>query len=122
VGGPNYHPSLTDGTFDRRAAPQSRPDVPAVRQRTEEMQQTDAPDAGQILAEFDRTKRGEGAKKLQIALKTYENHPFVDCRIWWRRQDGTWMPTKRGITFRARELGDVQRALAEAAKRMGASQ
>jgi hypothetical protein len=122
MGAPRYHPDLVSGALDKpRPGQQGRPDLPAVRQRMQEMDQAEAPDAGQVLLEIDRTKRGEGPEKLRIALKEYEGHPYLDLRIWWQRQ-GQWLPGKKGVTLRARDLADVQRVLAEAAKRMGVSQ
>jgi len=120
--GAHYHPSLTDGTFDRKPANQSRPDMQELRQQVAQAEQTDAPDAGDVLLELDRSKKGEAPEKLRIAIKEYESHKYLDCRIWWRRQDGTWLPTKRGITVRGRELSDVMRVLAEAGKKLGANQ
>jgi len=108
---PHYHPSLSDGSLDRpRTAPPSVPDA-----------QRPPPDAGQVLLTLDRTKKGEGPERLQIAVKQYEGHKYLDLRVWWRKGNA-WLPSKRGITIRARELADVTRVLNEAARLMGGAQ
>jgi len=66
---------------------------------------------------MDRTRRGDaGAEELRWDLATIEGNPFVSARIWFRDRDGRWLPTKRGITVRVRELDDVIEALQAAAR------
>jgi hypothetical protein len=74
----------------------------------------DPPDAGQVLFEADRTKKGEGPERLQIAVKDYLGKKYLDLRIWWRNRDGAWLPSKKGITIREREIDDVLCVLGEA--------
>src|SRR5437870_3816671 len=78
-----------------------------------------APDAGHVLLELDRTKKGEGAERLQIAVKEYSGRKYVVLRIWWQNREGVWLPGKKGITVRAKEIADVQRVLADAARLLG---
>jgi hypothetical protein len=107
---PNYHPALSDGSLDK------------VRSNITEIEKREPPDAGTVLLELDRTRKGEGPQKLRIAVKSYEGHAYLDLRVWWRKENGTWLPGKKGITVRARELADVQRALSEAGRLLGGSQ
>jgi hypothetical protein len=110
---PHYHPSLSDGSLDRpRTAPPSAPNAEPLP----------PPDAGQVLLTLDRTKKGEGPERLQIAVKQYEGHQYLDLRIWWRKGDGTWLPSKRGITVRMKELADVTIALTKACRLVGGAQ
>ncbi|MBV8611466.1 MAG: hypothetical protein JO034_28985 [Singulisphaera sp.] len=54
-------------------------------------------------------------EELRLSLDAYEGHPFLNVRIWTRDADGRgWWPSKRGVTFKLRELADVAEALAEA--------
>ena len=54
-------------------------------------------------------------EELRLSLDAYEGHPFLNVRIWTRDADGRgWWPSRRGVTFKLRELADVAEALAEA--------
>ena len=54
-------------------------------------------------------------EELRLSLDAYEGRPFLNVRIWTRDTDGRgWWPSKRGVTFKLRELADVAEALAEA--------
>ena len=37
-------------------------------------------------------------EEVRISETIYLDRPFIDVRIFHRRADGTWQPTKRGIT------------------------
>jgi hypothetical protein len=117
MSGPRYHDMLTSGALDK-----PRINAATLRADIAEIEQREAPDAGQVLLEIDRTKRGEGPERLQVALKEYEGHQYLDLRIWWRKENGAWLPSKRGITIRARELADVMRVLADAGRLLGGQQ
>jgi len=66
-------------------------------------------DRGQRLATFERAD-GE----LRWSFDHYEGKPFVAARIWTRGTDGNFYPSKRGISVRVKELGDVIAALERA--------
>jgi hypothetical protein len=54
-------------------------------------------------------------EELRLCLDAYEGRPFLNVRIWTRDTDGRgWWPSKRGVTFKLRELADVAEALAAA--------
>ena len=54
-------------------------------------------------------------EELRLSLDAYEGRPFLNVRIWTRDADRRgWWPSKRGVTFKLRELADVAEALAEA--------
>ncbi len=80
---------------------------------------SEAPDAGQVLFEADRTKKGEGPERLRISVREYQTSKFLDVRIWWRGRGDVWMPSKKGITVRLREIDDVIRVLGEAKLLLG---
>jgi hypothetical protein len=53
-----------------------------------------------------------------LALKTYEGHTFLDCRIFGTNAEGQTVPTAKGITIGTPRLSqfvrDVQKAHAKA--------
>jgi len=61
------------------------------------------------LATFPRTETEE----LRVELAEYEGKPFLNLRIWFRSTDGAWLPTKKGVTIRMREISDLVAALGE---------
>ena len=73
-------------------------------------------DEGRVLV---RIPRGDGAERLQVAVKEYQGKPFVDVRLWWRTDDGRYLPGKKGLSIRVRELHEVVRALGDAERQLG---
>ena len=41
---------------------------------------------------------------VQIELREYEGHPYVDVREFYDAEDGKRLPTKKGITFTPKVL------------------
>ena len=44
---------------------------------------------------------------VQIELREYEGHEYVDVREFYDSQDGKRLPTKKGITFSPKVLEEV---------------
>jgi hypothetical protein len=98
MGGPNYHPSLTDGTFDSRG------------KQSAGAKQSD----GERLATIARK---DGAEELRIEAKSYNGYPYFDLRVWFKGDGGEWRPTKTGVTIKPREIDEVISALTKARAR-----
>jgi hypothetical protein len=62
-----------------------------------------------LIATFDR-RDGE---RLAVLFREYEGFHFLDLRIQFEK-NGTWLPTKKGVTIKLRELSGVADAIAEA--------
>jgi hypothetical protein len=58
-------------------------------------------------------ERGE-TERLAVLFRQYEGHHFLDLRIQFRAEDGTWRPTKKGVTVKMRELFGVADAITKA--------
>jgi hypothetical protein len=100
MGGPNYHSSLTDGTFDNRGKPpQSKPSTASTQAGAER------------LASISRK---DGAEELRVESKSYNGYPYIDLRVWFQSEGGEWRPTKVGVTVKMRELDEVIAALTKA--------
>ena len=65
-------------------------------------------ETGQRLATFPRDR---GATELRINLDRFEGHEYLSLRIWSRDRDGSFWPTKRGVSVRIHELADLVAAL-----------
>jgi hypothetical protein len=53
-------------------------------------------------------------EELRVELSSYEGHPFVNVRLWFKGKAGSWLPTRKGCTLRLRELPELPRALGAA--------
>lgn len=56
---------------------------------------------------------------VQIELREYEGHPYVDVREFYDGEDGKRMPTKKGITFNPKLAEQVAEALLNVVKENG---
>ena len=61
-------------------------------------------------------ERNEGKEELRISVDEFvddrgKSHRYVSLRIWFKGDGDKWLPTKKGITVRAKEILDVGLAL-----------
>ena len=68
------------------------------------------PTADVELATFERGP----TERLAVLFSEYEGHHFVDVRVQFRTGDGRWLPTKKGVTIKMREVFNVADAFAKA--------
>ncbi len=53
----------------------------------------------------------EGTAELRIAFAEFNGHPYVGLREWVKKDDGEWIPTKKGMSLKPKELPQVIAAL-----------
>jgi hypothetical protein len=99
---PNYHPSLTDGTFDRPRAPAPRSLHSAPQHDSDEGEQ------------LGKLSRKNGDEELRIARRSFNGFEYIDLRVWFRGEDGQYRPTKTGVTVKLHEIDHVVAALSKA--------
>jgi hypothetical protein len=68
----------------------------------------------QRLATLTRGK--DGSEEMRVSLDEFSGddgkaHQYVSARIWFRKGDGAWCPTKKGLTIRKGEIRDFGLAL-----------
>jgi hypothetical protein len=77
----------------------------------------DPPPIGEeILLALPRRGDHGGPDELRVQIRSYEGHVFLDIRIWQSSRTG-WQPGK-GVTVKVREVAQVARALAIAARKL----
>ena len=55
--------------------------------------------------------RGEG-EEVQMALRKYKGRYYFDLRVWYQPEgDSTFKPTKKGISLRPDQLGELRKGL-----------
>jgi hypothetical protein len=64
------------------------------------------------------TIKRRGGEELRIRWKAFEaddgrRFPYLDVRLWRSGEGGMW-PTRKGVTVRRSELGEVGEAIAQA--------
>lgn len=63
-----------------------------------------------VIAEIDKNAK----EKIRISLEEYRGHKFIDCRVYFEDESGTWRPTKKGIALNHETIDEVIKALKEA--------
>jgi len=48
---------------------------------------------------------------LVVAASEFKGRRRLDCRVYYLAEDGSWLPTKKGISLRAEDLGEFQNLL-----------
>lgn len=68
-------------------------------------------ETGQRIATLDRGPD----EQVRINWSEYESHAYISLRMWTRDRRGQWWPdSRRGLSIRIRELGQVAEAIAVA--------
>ena len=68
------------------------------------------------LLTLDRTRPGGGEEELRIDLDAFNGNAYVSMRLWFRDRSGAWVPTRKGVTIRAREIDDAIEVLRTAGR------
>ncbi len=64
-----------------------------------------------LIGEAERNNK----EKIKVSIEEYKGHTFVDCRIYWD-DNGTWRPSKKGITFNGECIDEVITMLQRASR------
>jgi hypothetical protein len=72
------------------------------------------PDEEKVLTSVRRGKAPYPISELRVSLCTYEGRPYISLRVWEQKQDGSFGPTRKGVTVRMAECEQVSRALMQA--------
>lgn len=66
-----------------------------------------------ILATIERS----ATEQLQISVSEYKGKSYLNMRIFYTTDDGgTWIPTKKGVTFTPEQLDLLSEAIEDAKK------
>ncbi len=60
-----------------------------------------------IIAELGKNP----LERLQIALREYNGHQFIDIRLYFLGEDEQWHPTKRGATIGPKQWSEFLEAI-----------
>ena len=68
-----------------------------------------------LIAEIEKNMK----ERIRISIEEYRGTRFVDCRVYFESEEGTWLPTKKGIALNGYCMDDVIKALQKAGKELG---
>ena len=57
-------------------------------------------------------------EKIFISIEEYRGSRFVDCRVYWKNEQGEWKPSKKGIALSDEAIDPVIEALRIASKKL----
>lgn len=78
-------------------------------------QQNSSAPKSTLLADIAKLwKDRRRTKSLHVDLSTFENHPFINIRIWETGTDGIDRPTKNGVALGVAKLPELARAIVKA--------
>ncbi len=66
-----------------------------------------------LIGEVEKNQK----EQIKVSVENYRNHEFVDCRVYWD-DNGTWRPSKKGISLNDETLDEVIELLKKASKVM----
>ena len=67
---------------------------------------------GKLIAEFNKN----ASEVIRIQLTEYDGKELLDIRVWVTRDEKDWIPTKKGISIRTEQIGDLKQAIDKAAE------
>jgi Transcriptional Coactivator p15 (PC4) len=50
---------------------------------------------------------------IRVAVREFRGHQFVDIRVYYQDEAGSWLPTKKGVTIAPDLWSDFLEALAK---------
>ena len=68
-----------------------------------------------LICEIDKNMK----EKIRVSVEEFRSHRFIDCRVYFEDDTGTWIPTKKGIALNGECINHVVAALQKAAKELG---
>jgi hypothetical protein len=66
-----------------------------------------------IMGEVEKN----GKEKIMVTLEDYRGHRLCDCRVYWD-DNGTWRPSRKGISLKGESVVGVIALLQKASKDM----
>jgi hypothetical protein len=67
-----------------------------------------------LIAEIGKNASGV----IRVSITGFNDHRFIDCRVYYQDDSGEWKPTKKGIALNEGTIDGVIKALEEAKEQM----
>ena len=66
----------------------------------------------QIIGEFEKNSR----ERVRVSIESWRGHSLVNLRVLWHRDDGEWLPSRKGLAVSTAKLPDLLTLLTQAMK------
>jgi len=67
----------------------------------------------ELIGEVEKNQK----EQIRVSIENYRNYEFVDCRVYWN-DNGTWRPSRKGISLNNENIDEVLELLKKASKAM----
>jgi Transcriptional Coactivator p15 (PC4) len=57
-------------------------------------------------------------EEIRVTIQNYQGTDIIDLRTYWQNAEGSWLPTKKGISLTYYVVEDVIKLLQKAFKKM----
>jgi hypothetical protein len=57
-------------------------------------------------------------EEIRVTIQNYQGTDVIDLRTYWQNDEGTWIPTKKGISLTYHVTEEVIKLLQKAFKKM----
>ena len=61
-------------------------------------------------------------EEFGFSVREYKDRLYCDIRIYFKGVDGSWHPTRKGVTFSAGFMGEMKKGVSEIAKLVSTSE
>lgn len=93
----------------------------ATKKGWEEFNEVETAPSGELrLATFDRSFDGTH-EELRVTVSEYQGHKFINLRVFFQSKDGQWLPSKKGLGLKKKEIAGLIEALRKGAAVLGVS-
>ena len=76
------------------------------------------PTSPKLISEFNKNS----TEIIRIQLTEFVGKQFLNVRVWALRQDGEYVPTKKGLTLRVEQVDDLLEGINKAAEELEKAQ
>ncbi len=63
-----------------------------------------------LIAEIEKNS----TELIRVIITEYKGHKFIDCRVYYKDDQGEWKPTRKGISLNAETIDEVAEAIKNA--------
>ncbi len=68
----------------------------------------------EIVKEIEKSP----TERIRVSVNEYEGHEYIDCRVWFKNEERSWIPTKKGITLNYSNIYEAIDGLKKAAQQL----
>jgi hypothetical protein len=55
--------------------------------------------------------RKSASERIRVDVKEYRGRTYIDLRVWYASEDGTYKPSSKGVTIKPEQVPEITRGL-----------